>query len=217
MAVTKGQLMKHNTDFYDNLEQLNQHLVRDKHFRLRIFDQRSPVTIISPHGGFIEAGTSYLAQAVAGSKHNLFDFQGLRQRRAYELHVTSTKFRHPFLDNLLSRSQIAVSIHSMGTENDGTILVGGLNTEVKQRIVKALLAEGFPVTTNARRYRGVHPQNVVNLAQQKGVQIELTNKVITRMFQPRTPRFAVDHTPLQLTDYGKRFVLAVQRAVENQS
>jgi len=205
--------MKKNTDFYDSLEQLSQHLVRDKHYRLRIFDLRKPITIIAPHGGFIEQGTSRIARAIAGQEHNLFDFQGLRQRRAHELHVTSTNFRHPYLVNLLGRSKMALSVHSMGTENNGTIHVGGLNKEVKARIVKALLAEGYPATTTYRRHRGVHPENIVNMAPEKGVQIELTAKVIARMFQPNVQLFRADGSSGQLSAYGERFVAIVRQCL----
>ncbi len=206
--------MKKNSDFYGSLDELKRHLVRDQHYRVRIFDRRSPVTIIAPHGGFIEAGTSHLAEAIAGLEHNLFDFQGLRQERPWELHVTSTKFRHPYLVDMLSRSQFALSVHSMGTEGNGTILVGGLHGELKDSVYKALCQAGFPVTTKATRYRGVHPKNIVNLAQNKGVQIELTTEVISLMFEADAPRFAADRSRLVPTAYGEKFISAVRQAIK---
>jgi phage replication-related protein YjqB (UPF0714/DUF867 family) len=205
--------MKRNTDFYDSLEELNRDLVRDKDYRLRIFDRLGPITIIAPHGGYIERGTSHIAESIAGSEHNFFDFQGLRRRRAWELHITSVRFRHPDLVNMLSRSQMSVSVHSMGTQGNGKILIGGLNSEFKERIYLELAMAGFPVTTKAQRYRGVHPQNIVNLAQNKGVQIELTTKVIDRMFAAKSPRFAADKSALVTTEYFDRFVAAVRRAI----
>jgi phage replication-related protein YjqB (UPF0714/DUF867 family) len=205
--------MRRNKDFYDSLAELNQDLVRDLHYRVRILDRLSPITVIAPHGGFIEAGTSNIAEAIAGFEHNFFDFQGLRRRRAWELHITSVKFRHPYLVNMLSRSQMSVSVHSMGTQGNGKILIGGLNGQFKERIYRELSLAGFPVTTKAERYRGVHPQNIVNLAQNHGVQIELTTSVIDRMFAPRTPRFAADRSPLARTEYFDRFVAAVRRAL----
>jgi phage replication-related protein YjqB (UPF0714/DUF867 family) len=213
LCASKGLKMKRNADFYDSLEELNQHLQRDKHFRLRICDRLRPITIIAPHGGFIEAGTSDIAEAIAGSEHNLFDFQGLRRQQAWQLHITSVKFRHPHLVDMLSRSQMSVSVHSMGTQGGGKILIGGLNGKFKERIYRELAQAGFPVTTKARRYRGVHPQNIVNLAQNQGVQIELTSDVIKMMFAPATPLFAPDKSPLVQTEYFDRFVAAVRRAI----
>jgi phage replication-related protein YjqB (UPF0714/DUF867 family) len=205
--------MKTNTDFYESLAELDQDLVRDKDYRVRIVDRLSPITIIAPHGGYIEAGTSHIAEAIAGLEHSFFDFQGLRCQRAWELHITSVRFRHPVLVAMLGRSQMSVSVHSMGTEGGGKILIGGLNSEYKERIFRELSLAGFPVTTKAQRYRGIHPQNIVNLAQNKGVQIELTTRVISKMFAPKTPRFAADQGPLVTTDYFERFVAAVRRAL----
>ncbi len=205
--------MKKNSDFYQSLDELRRHLVRDQHYRVRIFDRLSPVTIIAPHGGLIEAGTSHLAQAIAGLDHNFFDFQGLRQERPWELHVTATKFRHPYLVSMLNRSGTALSLHSMGKQGNGKILIGGLNSQLKERVYRALCHAGFPVTTKAERYRGVHPQNIVNLAQNKGVQIELTSEVISRMFAVDSPLFAPDKSPLAATAYGEKFIHTVRQAL----
>jgi phage replication-related protein YjqB (UPF0714/DUF867 family) len=186
--------MKTDTDFYQSLEQLQADLQRDIHYRVRIFDRRREVTLIAPHGGFIEAGTSHIAEAIAASDCNFFDFQALQKRHAKKLHVTSVKFRHGYLVDLLGRSSTAVSIHSKGSEQNGTILLGGLNSALKERIFAELKEAGFPVTTKGPRYRGVHPRNIVNLARDRGVQIE--------------------HAPLQTTAYFDSFVAAVRRAIK---
>jgi phage replication-related protein YjqB (UPF0714/DUF867 family) len=205
--------MNKNTDFYESLAQLQADLQRNLHYQVRIFDRRRPLTVIAPHGGFIEAGTSHIAEAIAAHDCNFFDFQALRQRNAKRLHVTSVKFRHAYLVDLLGRSHTAVSVHSKGSEQNGTILIGGLNSALKDRIFAELSQAGFPVTTKGPRYRGVHPQNVVNLAAEKGVQIELTSRVIARMFAPRTPRFSREQAALQTTEYFDNFVAAVRRAI----
>jgi phage replication-related protein YjqB (UPF0714/DUF867 family) len=104
----------------------------------------------------------------------------------------------------------------MGTEGNGSILLGGLNAQYKRRIYRELARAGFPVSTEAKRYRGIHPQNIVNLAQNRGVQIELTTRVIARMFAPRSPRFAKANNFLVTTEYFDRFVAAVRRALTDQ-
>ena len=48
----------------------------DFQVRYRLAD--SPVTVIAPHGGGIEAGTSELAEAVAGREHWFYAFEGIR-------------------------------------------------------------------------------------------------------------------------------------------
>ena len=64
-------------DLYPDLDTLKARYRRWQHYNIRIFDMLSDVTIVSPHGGFIEAGTSHIAQLVAGRNYNFFDFQGL--------------------------------------------------------------------------------------------------------------------------------------------
>ena len=106
--------MAYPKDFYPSLSALKRDLVKDKHYRTKVVDRGSDITVIAPHGGFIEPGSSYIARAVAGSQLNLYDFQGLRRRRAQELHVTSTRFRDRRLNDLLLHTRLALSIHSMG-------------------------------------------------------------------------------------------------------
>jgi phage replication-related protein YjqB (UPF0714/DUF867 family) len=140
------------------------------------------VTIISPHGGFIEAGTSAIAAAVAGKGFNLFDFQGLQREHPQELHVTSTRFRHPVLSALLQRSATAMSIHGMGDQGHKTIWLGGLNTQLKEFALQNLRLAGFCVNPNSPRYRGVNPLNVVNTARSRGIQLELPNELLADLF-----------------------------------
>ena len=205
--------MAYPKDFYPNLSALKRDLVKNKHYRTKIVDQGTDITVIAPHGGFIEPGSSYIARAVAGSQLNLYDFQGLRRRRAQELHITSTRFRCRRLNDLLLRTRIALSIHSMGDEGPGEIWIGGLNLELKQRVCDQLSASGFVVNGDSPRYRGVHPANIVNLASEGGVQIELSGNVIAGMFAMEGPPFGRRVTQLPTTEHFDAFVTAVRLAL----
>jgi phage replication-related protein YjqB (UPF0714/DUF867 family) len=168
------------------------------------------VTIISPHGGFIEPGTSPIAAATAGKWFNLFDFQGLREERPEELHVTSTKFRHPLLSDLLQRSATAVSIHGMGDQGHKSIWLGGLNTVLKALVLQELRLAGFSVNPNSPLYRGVNPLNVVNLAVHRGVQLELSNELMAELF----PGSRFDREkPVATSDGFRQLVKALQLAI----
>jgi phage replication-related protein YjqB (UPF0714/DUF867 family) len=168
-------------DKYASLAALQEHEGKNA-YRIRSLDRKSPVTIISPHGGFIEPGTSAIANAVAGRKHNLFDFQGLRRENAEELHVTATHFREPRLTALLSASSTAVSIHDMGKQDCATIWLGGLNYNLKQITLEQLRRYRFNVNPDSPLYRGESPHNVVNLAANHGVQLELSRELISDLF-----------------------------------
>lgn len=170
------------TDKYPNLLALQHRLKLWQHYQVRIFDKLSPVTIVSPHGGFIEPGTSYIAYRIAGWEYNLYDFQGLVAARGREMHVTSVNFHEPRLEDLLKRSHRAISIHCMGVEGTGEIWVGGLNKGLRERIVKELSERGFTVRTDMPRYKGVHSRNFVNLPSQHGVQIEIAGDLMYEFF-----------------------------------
>jgi phage replication-related protein YjqB (UPF0714/DUF867 family) len=168
------------------------------------------VTIVSPHGGFIEEGTSSIAAAIAGKCFNLFDFQGLRQDRPEELHVTSTNFRHLQLEKLIQKSATVISIHGMHSQGHKSIWLGGLNAELKDLVLQNLRRQGFSVNPNSPRYRGISPSNFVNLACHRGVQLELSNELMSDLFV--TAKFSLGK-PLCTTDRFSALVEAVQRSI----
>jgi phage replication-related protein YjqB (UPF0714/DUF867 family) len=205
--------MAYSKDFYPSLTALKRDLVKHRHYRTRVLERGAEVTVIAPHGGYIEPGSSYIARAVSADDCNLYDFQGLRRRRPVELHVTSTRFRDKPLNDLLAHTRLAVSIHSMGPDGPGEIWVGGLNLPLKQRILDELTGQGFKVNGESPRYRGVHPANIVNLASEKGVQIEISADVIATMFASQGVPFGRRVTFLPTTNRFTAFVLAVRTAL----
>jgi phage replication-related protein YjqB (UPF0714/DUF867 family) len=168
-------------DRFSSLAALKEHLGKNG-YRIRCLNRRARVTVISPHGGFIEAGTSAIARAVAGRSHNLFDFQGLLQTDLHEMHVTATHFRDPELSKMLSNSDTAVAIHGMLSQGHKTIYLGGLNKQLKSIIHEHLLQAAFQVDPDAPRWRGEHPKNVVNLACHYGVQLEFSDEFLADLF-----------------------------------
>lgn len=187
-------------DKFSSLAALKEHLGPQFH-RTRLRNRHADVTIIAPHGGFIEAGTSAIAHKIAGRTYNLFDFQGLRRENPHELHVTATNFRDRQLTAMLDKSIAALSVHGMGTQHTTAIWLGGLNRELKGMVLDELRKNGFEVNPDAPLYRGESPRNVVNLARNHGVQLELSDELLAELFVktrftgggrcPRTtPRFA---------------------------
>lgn len=205
--------MSYAKDFYPDLETLKKSLAHGRHFQITVLDRGAPVTVVSPHGGFIEPGSSHLAKAVAAEELNFYDFQGLRRKRAKELHVTSTRFRDPLLSVLLERSRMAISIHSMGPVGAGEIWVGGLNNEAKARVCAELTRQGFQARSDTPRYRGEHPSNFVNLAAEKGVQIELSQDVMDTLFAKPHRAFTPGVANPRRTERFDKFVLAIRIAL----
>jgi phage replication-related protein YjqB (UPF0714/DUF867 family) len=169
-------------DLYPSVATLEEH-EGNQSYQVHCLNRCSPVTIIAPHGGFIEPGTSALAARIAACRYNLFDFRGLlSEQESARLHVTSTRFRHAHLDRLLADSSVAVSIHSMGLRQYPTIWLGGLNYALKQEVLEQLLRCNFDVNPDSPMYRGESPLNVVNLARNRGVQLELSGELVFELF-----------------------------------
>ncbi len=200
-------------DHYPSLNELAAQLKEGRDYRIRSFDRSSWATIISPHGGYIEPGTSEIAAALAGNKYNLFDFQGLRKQNALELHVTSTRFREPGLLSMLVHTQVAVSLHCMGSQKQAVTWLGGRNLGLKKLVLANLLKRGFAVNPDSPLYRGESKANIVNLACEEGVQLELSSELMQKLFcgapfrkvraAKRSPAF--DHYLTALTDALAQF------------
>ena len=128
------------SDVYPDLDSLKRDMRLGRDYRIRLLNRKSSTTIIAPHGGFVEVGTSAIARAIAGQSYNLFDFQALTKLEPFRLHVTSHRFRDPALERLLIKSLRAISIHGMpdGAVVNNEIWIGGLNQTLKFAIVHSL-------------------------------------------------------------------------------
>ncbi|MDZ4837422.1 MAG: poly-gamma-glutamate hydrolase family protein [Candidatus Melainabacteria bacterium] len=199
-------------DIFSSLPALMAKLSENEDYIIRSRNRGSKVTVVSPHGGYIEPGTSAIAEAVAGRTFNFFDFQGFQVERPWELHVTSTRFRHPALEQLLSQSSHAVSIHGMGEVDRWNIWIGGLNVSMKERMATSLQKAGFSVITDTPKYRGEDPRNIVNLVSKMGVQLELPSDLIDAMFVKGVTFPGLGVKP-KTTRLFTRFVKAVRSAV----
>ena len=111
-------------------------------------DDVPKTTILAPHGGGIEPGTSELCLAVAGYHpaslpqippagvtYDYWMFEGLRDSDNAELHVTSTGCDDGEAVSLCAGSLNALALHGfqprppdMSSEDDQVVLVGGGNT-----------------------------------------------------------------------------------------
>ena len=135
----------------------------------------SSVAVVAPHGGEIEVGTSQLARAIAGDELNLYLFEGIKAADNYRtLHLTSHRFDEPRCLELLSRCDHVLVIHGCRGEAR-QVLLGGLDAELKRRVMAALTASRVAVRTAGHFFQGTEPRNICNRGRHGlGVQIELT-------------------------------------------
>lgn len=189
-------------DIYRTLEELVRHEPAED-FRFVLLDRRSPVTIVAPHGGRIEPGTSQVAESIAGSDWNLFAFEGLKARGNSILHVTSTRFRHPDLERLLARSSVGVSVHGMA-EPGLRIEVGGLNARLVGLVTQQLSLRQFDVHDAPPGRSAQNPQNFINKVTRGGIQLEISQDL----------RKLLQETPGLLSRCGEAVRSAIARHLD---
>ena len=161
-------------DTYNSFAELTRHERVNKDYKISISNVGSPITIIAPHGGKIEPGTSDLAKMIAKENYNYYCFEGIKRKNNRCLHITSHNFNEPIAINILSRSKVVVAIHAC-TGNAGLVHLGGLDIELKKKIVNKLQTKGIQASMKHPKFLGSHPNNICNRgATGKGVQLEIT-------------------------------------------
>jgi dimethylargininase len=152
-------------------------------FRIRHRLADSPIAIVAPHGGGIEAGTSELADAVAGREHSFYAFEGIRGHENVDLHITGTRFDEPRGLQVLAHADIVVAMHGRDRD-DEVVFLGGLHLELIEHLAAALERAGFRTSRDDRpAYAGTDPDNICNRGRLgRGVQLELPRGLRLRLF-----------------------------------
>jgi phage replication-related protein YjqB (UPF0714/DUF867 family) len=175
-------------------------------------------TILAPHGGGIEPGTSELCLAVAGYHpanlpqtpsagvtYDYWMFEGIRAEDNAALHVTSTGCDDAMAVSLCAGSLNALALHGFRpkpplSEDDQVVLVGGRNDRLRE-----LLLAGFEPTGLTALDAGEHGElngdakcNIANRTLLgKGGQLELSTALRDAMFTEHS-RSRRKHTTTQL-------------------
>jgi phage replication-related protein YjqB (UPF0714/DUF867 family) len=182
-------------------------------------DDMPKTTILAPHGGGIEPGTSELCLAVAGYHpanlpqippagvtYDYWMFEGLRDSGNPELHVTSTGCDDGVAVSLCAGSLNALALHGFlprppgMSSGDQVVLAGGGNTILAGYLLEGLRTAGFDA-----REAGQHGElngdatcNIVNRTLLgMGAQLELSTPLRDAMFAEHS-RSRRKHTTTQL-------------------
>jgi phage replication-related protein YjqB (UPF0714/DUF867 family) len=178
--------------------------------RRDVFDddltQRGPVplsTVVAPHGGGIEPGTSELCLAIAGfhpatlaptggPTHDYWMLEGLLSTGNDILHVTSTHCDDAMALSLCGGARTVLSLHGCSVsaaDGLGEVLVGGRNVELRGLLITRLTAAGFDAVdaTGHPSLGGVAPENLTNRTLLgAGAQLEIVTPVRNAMFGVNT-------------------------------
>ena len=165
-----------NAKQYKGFADLAKHQVRDKDYKILTLSRpASRVAVIAPHGGAIERGTSQIARALAADDYHLYIFEGIRTSNNYEaLHLTSHLFDEPECLAIIERCPIVVAIHGCnGT--DERVLLGGLNTTLKNHLAEAIRCVGVIAETAGHAFPAMDTNNICNRGLTgAGVQLEFS-------------------------------------------
>ena len=170
-------------------------------YRIHTRKGGSGIAVIAPHGGGIEPGTMETAAEVAGNEHSFYCFEGLKTRGNSDLHISSISFDEPSLLHILRNAELVIAIHGCGSE-DEAVYIGGLHSDLKQRIYYALTRAGFTAKQSLKPLlQGKSAQNICNMGKTgAGVQLELSRGLRRQMFadvigsQDRSQNTEVFHT-----------------------
>jgi phage replication-related protein YjqB (UPF0714/DUF867 family) len=171
-------------DKYSSFSRLELGERRGLDYRVRTRKTDSVTTIIAPHGGAIEPGTTEIADSIAGEDFSFYSFEGIRPRQNDRLHITSSRFDEPRCLDLLKLSNRAISIHGENSSRK-VVFLGGRDRSAMQRINASLRKAGFCVETHKNpQLQGRLPSNVCNrTVSGDGVQLELSRGLRKSFFE----------------------------------
>ena len=154
-------------------------------YRIRLRQGMRTFAIMAPHGGKIERGTSQLAEAIAGTEHAFYSFEGIKNKNNHYLHITSDRFDEPRALALAKRVRTVITIHG-AKGRDRNIYTGGQNPDLEQQLLDALSDAGFTAMHDPSPTRqGMGVTNICNRGYAGGgIQIELTQGLRKNLYNP---------------------------------
>jgi phage replication-related protein YjqB (UPF0714/DUF867 family) len=215
MAAVVADTYCSNTDLYKD-PGLKEGVDYARRFRRReVFDDcltgKSGIvrtTIIAPHGGAIEPGTSELCLAVAGYHpatlevtppgrvtYDYWMFEGIRSADNSQLHVTSTHCDDTVALSLCAGALNVLAQHGCTTAQAGledgarAVLVGGRNALLKRALLEAFAAVGIRAIDAIDR-GAINGDDQANIANRTllgmGGHLEITGPLRETMFEVNT-------------------------------
>jgi phage replication-related protein YjqB (UPF0714/DUF867 family) len=184
-------------DRYRSYQQLMTGEREGRDFLIHVREGSSGLAVIAPHGGGIEPGTMELAEAIAGTVHSLYCFEGIKRKKNFDLHISSEYFDEPAGVDMVMSSRIALALHGSRDEEDAVYL-GGRDRDFRQEIASALVKAGFNAELNPRpEIGGTSTKNICNRCHSgKGVQLEISRGMRKRMFKDLTRLGRKTRTPI---------------------
>lgn len=192
-----------SVDIYRNFKELRSNTVENVDYEIETTVTDSDVIVIAIHGGKIEKGTTELAYALSShNNYNYYSYTGLKSKGNSTLHITSEKFDEPTASEMVSKSKTTLSIHGCSGSEEFTY-IGGLDTELGNKIKESLTKYGFTVLDPPKNMAGISPNNIANKNMSgRGVQLEISKGLRTQFLSSNNDKL-------------KSYVLAISEAVNS--
>ncbi len=166
------------TSSYRNFEELKEREVEGRDYQIRINLMEGPVLVMAPHGGKIEPGTTEIAEAIASHNYSFYSFEGLKADRSSNLHIESHLFDEPRALRAIEWVDIVISVHGQLDQEEGFVMIGGLNDRLCSEIRRQLEVVGFQTRPPTKGLEGIDPMNICNRGRLKsGIQLEISRKI----------------------------------------
>ena len=166
------------TRSYRSFKELVGEELENRDYRVRVNSRNGPVLVMAPHGGKIEPGTAEVAEAIAGTDHSFYSFEGIKTEGNNVLHIESHLFDEPCALKAVGKADIVITVHGQLDQKEAFVMVGGLNGRLRSEINHRLEESGFLIRPPAEGLGGTDPMNICNRGRSKcGVQLEISRKV----------------------------------------
>lgn len=195
-------------DRFNNFSELAHHAKNGKDFIVEMRKGKSGFAIMAPHGGGIEPGTAFVANAIAGKDHFYYAFKGIRPKNNTPLHIASSRFDEPIAMGLVRQCHTIITIHGC-RDAASVVYVGGKNDVLNRKVSTELKNIKISVRKAARTsIKGIHRHNLCNRGKGgQGVQLEISSSLRHALIGKggwKNPR---------LTPHLRAFAQAVRKAL----
>lgn len=165
-------------DTFATYENLSAHMEEGRDYRIVTKKTNSPYLIIAIHGGSIEPYTSSIASSIAGGDHNLYLFEGVKEKGNAQLHIGSRYFDEPQAKDMVRNADVIISIHGQKNEEEEFVMVGGLDEQLANKISDHLRAINVDVRPFESSRHPESPENICNKGMSGGgIEMEISKKL----------------------------------------
>ncbi|WP_226859633.1 poly-gamma-glutamate hydrolase family protein [Staphylococcus capitis] len=206
----------HIKDKYQSMTQLESETVEGVDWKKDTRDNGTKVLIVAPHGGNIEQGTTEATKALAKKgDYDYFSFEAIRPKNNTELHVTSTHYDDPTLNQMIKNRTATISIHGAAGANQ-IVYLGGPRSTLRNEIETQLKSSGFTVMVPPDYIGGVKKNNFINREENNtGVQLELTTALRKAFFNNGDTSTKSRSNESNWTPLMQTFVDALYKSINN--